>query len=314
VPPVACARLVRDGRAARGEPQARLMPRPPVTPGRPSPEESGPPQRPFGTVLLPLLAGMLFIAVLSSFVGDKEEVRDPIYSDFIAQVEAGKIRSVKLDAEDNSVEVVPRRGPEYETAFPDNTEQALLADLRERGIEVDVSAKRGGGWWSALAHQRVRPQPLVDRRHTLGGALQIRRCRERAHQVGAGAERQGGAPGSLGKRVDAAILGRYPHSHVRAHGHIFPLHESPHTMPLRGIGKARAGAGPRRPLPSCARPGAMSFERTPRYCTSTTNRCHRVAPARPAKAGVCCPEARGRIPSSTAGTSATAVLRSTKSR
>ena len=93
---------------------------------------------------------MLLIAVVSSVLGDKDQVRDPIYSDFIAQVEAGEIRSVKLDAEDNSIEVMPKRGPEYETAFPDNTERALVGDLRERAIEVDVSAKRGGGWWRAL--------------------------------------------------------------------------------------------------------------------------------------------------------------------
>jgi hypothetical protein len=33
------------------------------------------------------------------------------------------------------------------------------------------------------APRSVRPQPLVDRRHTLAGALQVRRCRERAPKV-----------------------------------------------------------------------------------------------------------------------------------
>jgi hypothetical protein len=33
------------------------------------------------------------------------------------------------------------------------------------------------------APRRVRPQPLVDRRHTFAGALQVRRCRERAPEV-----------------------------------------------------------------------------------------------------------------------------------
>jgi SAM-dependent methyltransferase len=64
----------------------------------------------------------------------------------------------------------------------------------------------------------------VDGRNATVGVLQVRPCRKRTHEIGPGAERQRGALGGLGKRVDPAVLDGHPDSDTSAHGHIFPLH------------------------------------------------------------------------------------------
>jgi ATP-dependent Zn protease len=102
------------------------MPGPPV-PGPPPPQEPSPRERPAWPTLLPLVAGMMLVAVFASLVGESDKRPEPTYSDFIAQVEARQVRSAKLDAGDNSVDVTTKNGRKYQTAYPDNTEEALVS-------------------------------------------------------------------------------------------------------------------------------------------------------------------------------------------
>ena len=87
-----------------------------------------------------------FAVLLASRVARQPEQRErPSYSDFLGQVESDQVEHVKLDVDDNSLEVSPRQGDEYETAYPDNTEQSLINTLRAQDVPIDVKAKSGGG-------------------------------------------------------------------------------------------------------------------------------------------------------------------------
>ena len=41
-------------------------------------------------------------------------------------------------------------GTKYQTAYPDNTEQSLVNQLRAENVSVDVKPKGGSGWLTAL--------------------------------------------------------------------------------------------------------------------------------------------------------------------
>jgi cell division protease FtsH len=108
---------------------------------------------------------ILIVVVLAFFAqklispGDKEKV--PSYSEFLVEVEQGKVDEVTINTKDNTLDVKPAEASEYdkkyETAYPDNTEQSLVALLRDKtktggAIDVQVKGKGGGGWLTVLTY------------------------------------------------------------------------------------------------------------------------------------------------------------------
>ena len=72
-----------------------------------------------------------FAVLLASGVARQPEQRErPSYSEFLGQVDQGQVREVTLNTKNNKIDVQPRRGTKYETAYPDNTEQSLVNTLR----------------------------------------------------------------------------------------------------------------------------------------------------------------------------------------
>jgi len=106
---------------------------------------------------------ILIVVVLAFFAqklispGDREHV--PTYSEFLTQVEDGQVESVTVNTKDNTldVELVNEDEKKYETAYPDNTEQSLVALLRDQNkpggaVELQVKGKGGGGWLTVLTY------------------------------------------------------------------------------------------------------------------------------------------------------------------
>jgi cell division protease FtsH len=106
---------------------------------------------------------ILIVVVLAFFAqklispGDKEKV--PTYSQFLTDVDSGKVESVTINTKDNTLDVAPVSddAEKYETAYPDNTEQSLVALLRDKNkpggeVEVQVKGKGGGGWLTVLTY------------------------------------------------------------------------------------------------------------------------------------------------------------------
>ena len=101
---------------------------------------------------------ILIVVVLAFFAqklispGNRQET--PTYSEFLVQVEEGKVKDVTLNTKNNRIDVQLKgtNGREYRTAYPDNTEQNLVNQLRAEDIPIDVKAKGGSGWVTALTY------------------------------------------------------------------------------------------------------------------------------------------------------------------
>ena len=76
------------------------------------------------------LVVLVVIGVTAATLGGSGDRPAPSYGDFLSEVDAGQVAKAKMDVGDNSIHVTPKHGESYETAYPDNTEPALVHRLR----------------------------------------------------------------------------------------------------------------------------------------------------------------------------------------
>ena len=111
----------------------------------------------FKSAAFPILIVVVLAFFVQNLVSSGNEAREPTYTDFLAQVQKGEIKEVTLNTGDNTIDV-ERKGPEnadgreYETAYPNNTEQNLVSTLRTARIPIDVEGSGGSAWSTLLIY------------------------------------------------------------------------------------------------------------------------------------------------------------------
>jgi cell division protease FtsH len=99
---------------------------------------------------------ILIVVVLAFFAqhlinpGNREET--PSYSDFLTQVDSHQIEEVTVNTKDNTLTVKPRNHDEYETGYPDNTEESLINRLERNDVNTEVKGKGGSSLLSLLTY------------------------------------------------------------------------------------------------------------------------------------------------------------------
>jgi len=111
----------------------------------------------FKSAAFPILIVVVLAFFVQNLVSSGSEAKEPTYTDFLAQVERGEIKKVTLNTGDNTIDV-ERKGPEgardleYETGYPNNTEQNLVNTLRAERIPIDVEGSGGSAWSTLLIY------------------------------------------------------------------------------------------------------------------------------------------------------------------
>src|ERR671936_736167 len=105
---------------------------------------------------------ILIVVVLAFFAqkligGPGSNEPTPSYGDFVAQLQAGQIKSVDVKTKDNTLVVKPRTGSKYETGFlPDNAdrlESRLEAAKAQHQIDdFQIQGTKSNGWLSLLTY------------------------------------------------------------------------------------------------------------------------------------------------------------------
>ena len=106
----------------------------------------------FKSAAFPILIVVVLAFFAQKLISPGEQQKDHSYSEFIAQVDNDKVKQVTLNTKNNRVDVEQTNGDKYETAYPDNTEQNLVNTLQAADVDVDVKAKSGSGWITALTY------------------------------------------------------------------------------------------------------------------------------------------------------------------
>jgi cell division protease FtsH len=104
-----------------------------------------------GTALAILVAVVLLVFFAARSIGPSYR-NDPSYSQFLTQVDNDRVDHVTLNTNNNRIDVELDDGRKYQTAYPDNTEQNLVNQLRAENVPIDVKAKGGSGWLSLLTY------------------------------------------------------------------------------------------------------------------------------------------------------------------
>ncbi|HMI69226.1 MAG TPA: ATP-dependent metallopeptidase FtsH/Yme1/Tma family protein, partial [Solirubrobacteraceae bacterium] len=105
---------------------------------------------------------ILIVVVLAFFAqkligGPGSNTPTPSYGDFVAQLQAGQIKTVDVKTKDNTLVVKPRTGSKYETGFlPDNAdrlESRLEAAKAQHQIDdFQIQGTKSNGWLSLLTY------------------------------------------------------------------------------------------------------------------------------------------------------------------
>jgi cell division protease FtsH len=106
----------------------------------------------FKSAAFPILIVVVLAFFAQKLISPGERERTPNYSEFITQVQTDRVKDVTLNTKNNRVDVELKNGRKYQTAYPDNTEQNLVNQLRSKDVQIDVKAKGGGGWLTALTY------------------------------------------------------------------------------------------------------------------------------------------------------------------
>ena len=106
----------------------------------------------FKSAAFPILIVVVLAFFAQKLISPGQQQRDPVYSTFLSQIDRGQVKNVTLNTKNNRVDVQLNGGRKYQTAYPDNTEQNLVNTLRSQDIPIDVKAKGGSGWLTALTY------------------------------------------------------------------------------------------------------------------------------------------------------------------
>jgi cell division protease FtsH len=111
----------------------------------------------FKSAAFPILIVVVLAFFAQKLISPGDHSHAPNYSGFLAQIDNGYVKSVTINTKDNTIDVSPTQGAQpdnkkYTTAYPDNTEQNLINQLRAHNVPIDVKGKGGSGWLSVLTY------------------------------------------------------------------------------------------------------------------------------------------------------------------
>jgi cell division protease FtsH len=113
----------------------------------------------FKSAAFPILIVVVLAFFAQRLINTGTEEKPPTYSDFIAQLDRGELKSVQLKTKDNTVVVTPREGKVYETGYTDGGADRLDAQLQTAVQEnklppggYNVQGRKTNGWLSLLTY------------------------------------------------------------------------------------------------------------------------------------------------------------------
>jgi cell division protease FtsH len=106
----------------------------------------------FKSAAFPILIVVVLAFFAQKLISPSDKTDPPAYSQFLQQVDNGQVKSATLSTKNNRVDVELKNDTKYQTAYPDNTEQNLINQLRDENVKVDVKPKGGSGWLTALTY------------------------------------------------------------------------------------------------------------------------------------------------------------------
>ncbi|MFN8162220.1 MAG: ATP-dependent zinc metalloprotease FtsH [Solirubrobacterales bacterium] len=106
----------------------------------------------FKSAAFPILLVVVLAFVAQRLISPGASTENPVYSQFLTQIDRGQVSEVTINTKDNTINVKQQNGQEYTTGFPNQTEQSLVNELRANQVKTTVKGTGGSSLLSLLTY------------------------------------------------------------------------------------------------------------------------------------------------------------------
>ena len=108
----------------------------------------------FKSALFPIMIVIILAFFAQRLISPESEKPKTTYSQFVAQVNSGQVKSAVVKTKDNTIEVTPVRGEKfkYQVGYEPDSGQELVTRLADQRVPFDVEGRKSSGWLSLLTY------------------------------------------------------------------------------------------------------------------------------------------------------------------
>ncbi len=106
----------------------------------------------FKSAAFPILIVVVLAFFAQKLISPGGQREKPQFSDFLAQVNTGQVKSANLKTKDNTVQVTLKNNQKYEVGYPDDYGNELVNKLQAKDVRFNVEGRKSNGWLSLLTY------------------------------------------------------------------------------------------------------------------------------------------------------------------
>ena len=109
----------------------------------------------FKSALFPILIVVVLAFFAQRIISPGDHTKAPNFTEFQQQIRTHHVESATFNTKDNTIDFTSDasgKRQKYTIGYPDNTEQSLINDMNQSGVQIDVKGKGGSSWVSILTY------------------------------------------------------------------------------------------------------------------------------------------------------------------
>jgi cell division protease FtsH len=109
----------------------------------------------FKSALFPILIVVVLAFFAQRIISPGDHSKAPNFTEFQQQIKSRHVESATFNTKDNTIDFTSDasgKRQKYTIGYPDNTEQQLINDMDQAGVQIDVKGKGGSSWVSILTY------------------------------------------------------------------------------------------------------------------------------------------------------------------
>jgi cell division protease FtsH len=109
----------------------------------------------FKSALFPILIVVVLAFFAQRIISPGDHTKAPNFTEFQQQVKTRHVESATFNTKDNTIDFTSDatgKRQKYTIGYPDNTEQSIINEMTQAGVQIDVKGKGGSSWVSILTY------------------------------------------------------------------------------------------------------------------------------------------------------------------
>src|SRR5256714_48924 len=109
----------------------------------------------FKSALFPILIVVVLAFFAQRIISPGDHTKAPNFTEFQQQIKTRHVESATFNTKDNTIDFTSDatgKRQKYTIGYPDNTEQSIINEMTQAGVQIDVKGKGGSSWVSILTY------------------------------------------------------------------------------------------------------------------------------------------------------------------